>query len=305
MIYRLDPRLPIAWRDPTTLQFGSLNPKALLTEVSTGEERVVAAMRVGATKPGLAMIAKRSKITSSRLEELLGILEPALEQPTPPAQRTRIGLCGSGPTVERLLWRLEESEFTAKLMGRTLEEVTRSEARFEVDLAILVGSFAADPALGGFWLRRDVPHLQVLYFENEVRFGPIVEPGDQPCLNCVELNRRVADPSWAAVSSQLQGTRTPAESNRVASEVATLTVRLLLEKFSLVEGEPFAGICLDIETGKLSLERHAFNPLCTCRGPIPISSRSPILQGTETDFPRWSVDHSWQTRTDSEISVPA
>lgn len=265
----------------------------------------MAAMRVGATKSGLAMIAKRSKVTYSRLEELLGILEPALEQPTPPAQRTRIGICGSGPTVERLLWRLEEAEFTAKLMGRTVEEVSRSEARHEVDLAILVGSFAADPALGGFWLRRDVPHLQILYFENEVRLGPIVEPGERPCLNCVELNRRETDSSWAAVSSQLQGTRSPAESNRAASEVATLAVRLLSEKFSLVEGEPFAGIRLDIETGKLSLEKHAFNPLCTCRGPIPISSRSPTPQGTEMDFPRWSVDHSWQTRTDSEISVPA
>ncbi len=277
----------------------------MLTEVSIGEERIVAALSVGATRAGIEMIAKRSKIKVSRVDELLKILDPVFEKPGPPSPKMRVGLCGSGPTVERLLWRFEESEIAAKPMGTDAVEVSGAEAGNEVDLAILVGSFATDIELAGFWLRRDVPHLQILYFENEVQLGPVVIPGERPCLNCVELNRREANPAWTAISSQLQGTRSFAESNRIASEVATLAVRLALGKYSLVESEPFAGIRLDVETGEVSLERHSFNPLCTCRGPIPINSLSSTRLGIETDFPRWSVDHSWQTRTGSEISVPA
>ena len=52
---------------------------------------------------------------------------------------------------------------------------------------------------------RDVPHLAVVFDDDGARVGPLVEPGAGPCLRCLDLGRRDADPAWPAIAAQLAG----------------------------------------------------------------------------------------------------
>ena len=57
MVLRLDPRLPLLWRTPSSLQFGVDDPPVVLEAVSAAEERMIAALRVGVSRSGLEMIS--------------------------------------------------------------------------------------------------------------------------------------------------------------------------------------------------------------------------------------------------------
>ncbi|WAC52840.1 hypothetical protein [Frigoribacterium sp. SL97] len=68
----LDPRIPVVWRDPSTLQVGVDRPTLVLSPVSRLDERVVAALASGhgagacpPSSPTSAWIAPRSKPPSS------------------------------------------------------------------------------------------------------------------------------------------------------------------------------------------------------------------------------------------------
>src|SRR5690606_41330535 len=53
--------------------------------------------------------------------------------------------------------------------------------------------------------RDALPHLPVLVRELDVVVGPLVRPGQGPCLRCLDLHRTDDDPRWPAVATQLTG----------------------------------------------------------------------------------------------------
>lgn len=75
------------------------------------------------------------------------------------------------------------------------------------DLVVLVEHHVADPVRHRDLLTDDVPHLSVLLREASVLVGPLVRPGDGPCLRCVELHRADRDDRWPAVAAQLVAAR--------------------------------------------------------------------------------------------------
>lgn len=58
MILRLDPRWPLVWRTPTSVQVGIDPPLVILDPISELEERLLAAIAVGVSESGLAMLAR-------------------------------------------------------------------------------------------------------------------------------------------------------------------------------------------------------------------------------------------------------
>ncbi|MCL3838868.1 hypothetical protein [Aeromicrobium duanguangcaii] len=75
------------------------------------------------------------------------------------------------------------------------------------DLEILVS--AGEPARSAFedLVTAGVVHLPVVLDERRVRIGPLVAPGDTPCLGCLDAQLTTADPAWAALLPQFERVR--------------------------------------------------------------------------------------------------
>lgn len=226
MVLKLDTRIPLVWRNPFDLQFGIEPVRIVLRDVSNAQERMIAALRSGISPSGLQMIARGAGAVEDELPQLLTSLRSLLvptktDNPRPVGT---VALVGSGPTVQRIAHNLG-------LSGHRVL-ITSSVQERECDLGIAVGCYVLDPAVHGFWLRRDLPHLPVVFGDTGATIGPMIEPGLGPCLYCLERYRTEADPVWPAIASQLWGRSSPAETALLSQEVAARVTRLVLARLS-------------------------------------------------------------------------
>jgi hypothetical protein len=268
MILRLDPRHPQLWRTPWSVQFGIDPPLLRLEEVTETQERLLAALAVGVSRPGLTMIARGR---GDELNALLQAVGPALIEP--PVERVdTVALSGSGAIRDPL--------------GRALSDVgvhvsvaadAADLAESRPDLAILVHGYVVPPSLHGLWLRRDVPHLAVVSSQGGVTIGPIVEPGVGPCLLCIELHRRDADPAWPAIATQLLG-RALEEQATLVLEGAAAAARMALDRLAHGAGTAFS-VRIDAVTGRRDYVEWQQHPECGCRGLLPLPELEPAIAG--------------------------
>jgi bacteriocin biosynthesis cyclodehydratase domain-containing protein len=265
MVLSLDPRFPLVWRTPSSVQLGVASPVVVLHDVSAAVEGMLAALAAGVTRSGLDLIAREAAADTTTVDALLTELEPALlPQPghaaTPVAQKEppTVLLVGSGPFIDRLALVLSTEGVATTLAP---DASTEAAATTHCDLAIVSSHFVLAPQLHGTWLRRDIPHLSVVFSDTAVCVGPLVEPGVGPCLYCLERHRTDADPAWPAIAAQLWGRRSRLETPLNAGEVAHLAARLILERLTLTglrqgahETAPLA------ETGEAAHTTHTLNP---------------------------------------------
>ena len=246
MVLRLDPRYPLVWRSPSDLQFGVDQVRVLLTDVSSAEERVIAALLRGISRSGLEMVATDAELPD--LDALLATLEPALLAPAEPRAMT-VAVEGSGPAADLVRARFEEAGIRSSPSP---------------DLAVLIAHHVLSPDQHGHWLRRDVPHLPVVFGDQLVHIGPLIEPGSGPCLHCLERHRTDADPARPAIASQLWGRPSSSETPLIAGEVAAIVVRLGLAR---LDGLPAPEeLSLDATTGERHRRSWHSHPACGCGG---------------------------------------
>ena len=123
MALKLDPRFPVVWRSPDSLQLGLDAPRVLLNHVSTAHERMLAALAVGVTRAGLAMIGTESGLDADDIAAFERGIRPALATRTVTvptrAPRRVVTIDGSGPTADRLEWRLREAELDSRRVTRS------------------------------------------------------------------------------------------------------------------------------------------------------------------------------------------
>jgi len=263
MVLRLDPRLPLVWRSPVSLQFGVDRPAVRLDDVSEAEERMLAALSTGVTRDGLAVVAASAGADEASVARLLGAVGPALLARRPRAEPHRVVVSGSGAAAERIADALVGSGVAV------LHEVDVDRVGARPDLAVIVDDFVLPPQAHAYWLRRDIRHLPVVFGDAVVRIGPLVEPGTGPCLYCVERARVDADPARPAIASQLWGRRSPLHGAAVDAEAAAIVARTVAARF---DGGPSrtvsaASIALDPRTGVTTTERWQPHPECGCRVP--------------------------------------
>ena len=283
MILRLDPRYPLVWRTPDTIQLGIDRPVAIVPGVTAPLENVIAALRVGVPESGALMLGRQAGATDAATAALLGALAPALlGLDSPPAlpgsdavpltatwfagrpaaahrdARPVVFVDGDGATAERIRRLLAELGITAPTAGHAGAE--------RPDLAVIVDHFVLAPERHGHWLRRDVPHLPVLFSDTEVRIGPLVEPGAGPCLTCLDLEHVDDDPAWPAIASQLLLRTAPTETPRLSIEVATTAAGVVHDRVFASSNE-FAAASLAIDAESLTVRRRAHRPheRCGCR----------------------------------------
>jgi hypothetical protein len=143
MVLKLDPRYPLVWRTPTSLQLGVAAPVVVLDDVTPADERIIAALSAGVSRPGLAMIGRAAGASEPDVDALLALMAPALAAPLPtPAEAVTI--TGSGPTVDRVTEALRAAGLTVRVASDA-----DSAGSHPCDFAIAVGHFVLAPELHG------------------------------------------------------------------------------------------------------------------------------------------------------------
>jgi bacteriocin biosynthesis cyclodehydratase domain-containing protein len=270
MVLRLDPRVPIVWRTPDTIQLGIDRPLAVIAGMTPALERVLVALRSGVPREGALMLGNEAGASNFQIDVLLQALRPALLSPpaTDAPQAGRVCVDGTGRTADRLRELLSDlglSVITLHEPGHGADRAA-GDSIPDAALAVIVSHYVIEPERHGRWLRRDIPHLPVVFSDTQVRYGPLVEPGSGPCLTCLELQRLDDDPDWPAIAVQLMSRRAPTETPLVSTEVASAVARLIAAR--LLSG-PSSGESLsyahDAETGTVTRRAHLPHGRCGCR----------------------------------------
>jgi bacteriocin biosynthesis cyclodehydratase domain-containing protein len=274
MVIKLDARFAIVWRDPFSLQLGIDPPRVVLREVSTADERMITALGRGVSRSGLEMIATSAGASEREVAALLRAVKPVLRPDEPEPAQLRIRILGAGQTVERVaaLLALSGAEVT---VGADMGADMGADADDPpADFGIAIGHYVLDPEVYGFWLRRDIPHLPVVFGDDSVLIGPLVEPGTSPCLYCLEFYRREADASWSAIASQLWGRHSSAETSLVAAETAARVARLVLRRLTVGRSpgrtQAARSFRIAADTGEVTRRDWIPHPGCGCVAvPVP------------------------------------
>lgn len=294
MTLTLDPRRPVLWRTPHSLQVGLDNPPVMISGVTLGHERMLAGLAIGLTPAGLALIGREAGLTDAQVEDFARDITPALTAKTASHTMT-VEIDGVGATADRLGYRLREAGFELGLAASHDDHVS--------DFAVITGDYVLDPERRGKWLRRDIPHLPLVYSDLSVTIGPFIEPGAGPCLYCLELHHRQSDEAWPALASQLLGKSSSAPSPFIASEAATLATRAVLRRARYGPESVATSITLNIESGDLTSRSWQAHPECACAGLHLVSGSG--RQGIAKENSLLVAGRLRRTTTDEAASVPA
>ena len=286
MVMRLNPLYPLVWRTPDTIQLGIDSPVVVVPHVTAALEKVIAALHSGVPREGAVMLGRQAGASDADISALLSVLRPALitttqsmflatsettstttskttskttPETTPataPAGARPSTVCvdGHGPTADRI----------RALLGDLGIPVQETEA--DPELAVVIGHYALEPGRHGRWLRRDIPHLPVVFSDSEVRVGPLIEPGSGPCLYCLELTHIDQDPAWPAIACQLLAREAQTETTRISIDLAARVAGLVQDRLSSGRSELSAtSLVIDARTGMVRRRAHRPHERCGCR----------------------------------------
>ena len=269
MAPRIDPTLPLVWRSPTDLQLGAAQARAIIRDAGELETSLIAALRHGASATTLMTIGTGLGASADEVQRLLTALEPAFE-----SDQGRAGAASAALTVdEPVRVALDAEGLVGSHLARSLEAlgydvVASGDAADHVALAVISAQWVVAPARYLPFLRRDVPHLAIVFDDAGARVGPLVEPGAGPCLRCLDLTRRDDDAAWPAIAAQLAGRPAASCTPRAALDASAVAASIVDDR--LAHGlSPLADESLTFEgPGALPRRRrHEPHPECGCRAP--------------------------------------
>ena len=77
-VLRINPRLPLVWRNPSTLQIGVDPPVVVIDNLSEGALMLLEALVKGLTPPGATLLAGEAGVPLQECQRILQALDPAL-----------------------------------------------------------------------------------------------------------------------------------------------------------------------------------------------------------------------------------
>lgn len=119
---------------------------------------------------------------------------------------------------------------------------TSIQYRRKPDVVVLAMAGPVDPEVGAPWFARGIPHLPVSISASNVSVGPLVVPGETPCLGCLDLVRADGDPSWRWLRQQAEAHGGLAEGESALGAIgAGLAARLVLAHLDHYPAPPGVG----------------------------------------------------------------
>ena len=248
MFVRIDPTVPVVWRDSDTVQFGLDPIRSTLGPLGLVEAR------------GIAELIRGTSLT--RLASVVGGEDPA---------RTLIVSCGdvfdrpARATLPRLavVGVAPGKDIIARTWAGATQSTVIAESSVDlsgadVDLVIVVSHFVVSPIDIQPWLGRDINHCAIVFGEASVRVGPLVVPGNSACIRCVELTHVDNDPTWPAVAPQVWR-------RFAAGDSPALAVHAAAESLGMFPMGGGYSVRIDGLTFSRAVSPHAFHPECGCQ----------------------------------------
>ncbi len=247
MVIQLDPRFPLVWRSPTTVQLG-IDDVRVVAELSPALEHLLYAVRRGVPRHALSVLGEHQGLTEDDVDAFLAVLSPALRAPRVAHTPLRVLIEGTGETATNI--------------ARDVDTADDDEIP---DVAVIVSHFVIDPALSVRWLSRDVPHLPVVISDAEARVGPLIIGGEGPCLHCIDRERVDNDPAWTAIESQLLGVSSHLDRGAFARDIAAVATRMLHE-FDREGRRSSTAVSITVSpSAPQRVDVHRQHPDCGCR----------------------------------------
>lgn len=259
-ITRLDPTVPLLWRDGETIQIG-IEGTLRVAVTAPWVEKLVARMAAGFRRASFDVIAHGVGAPRAEARSLLHRLEPLLVDEREAPRAAWIECIDVADA--RCEYRLRDA-----LRDEGVPDGDRADPD---DIGIVLVEGAAAALQLARYLRDDITHLPVSLERGRTTVGPLIVPGRSPCLSCRDQHERDRDDAWPRMHVQLIGRSAgPVSAARIA-EVATSAARLL---WTDAPDGSFVEISADGQREQRSLTFHAE---CLCR---ETSFRSP--RGSET-----------------------
>lgn len=273
-------------RPDGSIQLG-LDPGTALvaTGVSAAECRWVGTLDGSRTQEQVLADARQHGLTPQRAEELVaafaaqgvidhdGLLEPI---------DRRVVVVGTGSVPSHLVGVLREAG-----VGEVVRCVEDPEPA-STDLAIITSTVPVPAGAGEVWRRRRVAHLPVWCGPDHASVGPLVVPGEGPCLQCLELTRVHLDPAWPWIRAQISRPRVgpvvPVETQAsVRSLVVGIAASVALDV--LAHGPSPSGWSLDACSPGPSFERRHWERHPACPRCASITSQT---AGCQVEQSQWA-----------------
>lgn len=245
---RLDPCVPLLWRDERTLQLGRGGGLQIPAD-APWVELLLSRLRVGFRRASFDVIAHGLGAPRDPARSLLARIEHLLVDDRPPA---------------RPAW-VETIDIADGRSAHRMREALVDEGVALVDRSVpgaagvvLVQGAAAALQFARY-LRDDTPHLPVAFEPGLVTVGPLVVPDVSPCLACRDAERAALDPAWPLLHSQLIGRGAGLLRAAQVAEAADLAAQLL-------RGERGDGSQVEISAdGSREWRSVTFHEECRCR----------------------------------------
>lgn len=284
MTPRIDPTLPLVWRSPTDMQLGATRARVVLRDAGDLESSLIAALRHGASVSTLLTIGTGLGAPADDVRRLLAALEPAFMPDQDRVDATSGAMTADG----RARVALDAEGLVERHLAQNLDALGYDVVADPDDAAIAVISapWAVTPARYLPFLRRDVPHLAIVFDDTGARIGPLVEPGVGPCLRCLDLARRDGDAAWPVIAAQLAGRPAASCTPRAvldASALATAAIddRLAYGLTTLAD----ASLTLEGHGALPRRRRHEPHQECGCRTPAESATAPVRLDGRRSRAP--------------------
>lgn len=256
---RLDPSAPLLWRDERTLQLGVDEGPRIAVD-APWVELLLSRLRSGFRRAAFDVIAHGVGAPRQDARMLLARIEHLLIDDPPTVRPAWVKIIGvtDGRAAHRAREVLEDEGIA--LVDRSV--------RGAVGVILVQGAAAA--VQFARYLREDIPHLPVAFEPGRVSAGPLVLPGESPCLACRDADDARLDPAWPLLHAQMIG-RGPAVLRAAqVAEGALAAARLL----AAGGGGEIVRVSAD---GSREHRAVTFHEGCRCRAPS-----SPSPPGTAT-----------------------
>lgn len=259
-VYRLRSQRPLVWRTPHSIQIGIDEPRLIIDDIPDNAAPLIQALRDGISEEGVAVLAKQLRMSQRVATEIVRSCAPAFEPDSSPLPLTTTVFGAS--RVSAALGSLLEQ------WGALSTHTTSFPLPAQPGVVVLVGEYVADPSWNAHLTHTSTPHIPVLFSDLSITAGPVITPGETPCLACIELWHRDEEPEWLSVGSQLWSTPAPTATVQGAHHAAALCALLLGLMGSPGLLAPSSGLVLStrLDTGKTTRRSVDFHPDCHCRG---------------------------------------
>ncbi|SDR88284.1 ThiF family adenylyltransferase [Microlunatus soli] len=303
---RLAPWLPLLQRGPGELQVGiGAEAGLVLSGVPDGVEQVLQLADGRHTTTELHLQAIRREIEPALIDRILRLLQTAglLIESDAGSSRLidldglRVRLLGAGVlgsavarTVLRAgaarLYLVDNDPVDPTTHPRAGLATTQAEAlavglddRVEVvdhwskpehsapDLTLIATDLAEpDPAIGDDFVSTGHRHLYLRPTRGGAVVGPFVHPGRTPCLRCLDLTRRDADPRWPTLLPQLCRTRLPIDRVLADWAASTAITQVVSDHAGRLPSTLFGTLEMTADECEAKFRRWPMHPTCGCAG---------------------------------------